>query len=331
MFILVSEDSSETDGGPGPLTYEQWLMSRQIHGLNQVQNRKNATILTLLSRALFHPFNVLLIVLAITSGVVHELKTMSVMLVMVLLSSSLRFYQEWRSKLEAQTLMKFEAAQVLVIRQCSISKLNRDMYVPARDLAPGDWVQLAPGDVVPADCKIVDAKDFHVSQAALTGESLPVHKYKKVNNNQFAGLTKLNKNEEPVSPVTSPTKSISMELPLLPERRPSFETAGKEMNEAHLTLSLENPEMCFFGSAVISGCAVCRVVCIGSETVYGKIAKKIASQRETNSFQRGVQGLSISFFITSLTMAATVLTLQGLLTKQWYEAVIFALSVAVGK
>ncbi|MDV6329079.1 cation-transporting P-type ATPase, partial [Idiomarina sp. Sol25] len=49
--------------------------------------------------------------------------------------------------------------------------------VPIADLVPGDIVQLAAGDMVPADVRVLNAKDLFVSQAMLTGESMPVEKH----------------------------------------------------------------------------------------------------------------------------------------------------------
>ena len=56
--------------------------------------------------------------------------------------------------------------------------------VPIRELVPGDIIALSAGDMVPADCRLLSAKDLFVAQAAMTGESMPVEKYDHLTNAQ---------------------------------------------------------------------------------------------------------------------------------------------------
>jgi Mg2+-importing ATPase len=90
---------------------------------------------------------------------------------MVLVSSFLRFFQEYRSNRAAEQLKSMVKTTATVIRKDQ-GKFETDIL----SLAPGDMVQLSAGDMIPADCRIVQSKDLFVSQAMLTGEALPVEK-----------------------------------------------------------------------------------------------------------------------------------------------------------
>lgn len=278
----------------------------------------------------------LLFFLAVVSGVSQEFKTMALMLLMVILSALLRFYQEMRSEYQAQGLLKFVAARVLVIRWDPLLRKQNEYHLSASELVPGDWIRLVPGDLVPADVEVIEDKEFHVSQAALSGEALPVHKFKQNSN-------KIRIYSENGSMTTQfhPSAKPSLDRPLLSEssRKLSFESAKdlfieKSKNDPEagaMTSDLENPAICLLGSAVISGAAVCRVVRIGSKTLFGQLAELLAKQKQRNPFERGVRNISKAFFWTSISMATVVFLLQGLLSGKWYSAVIFGLSVAVGK
>jgi Mg2+-importing ATPase len=89
---------------------------------------------------------------------------------MVVVSVVMRFLQEYRSSKAADTLRR------MVLTTATVSRDGQRCEVPFQDLVPGDIVHLSAGDMVPADVRLLSAKDVFVSQAALTGESLPVEK-----------------------------------------------------------------------------------------------------------------------------------------------------------
>ncbi|GGZ19741.1 cation-translocating P-type ATPase [Streptomyces poonensis] len=86
----------------------------------------------------------------------------------VVLNAVIGFVQEYSAERTAQTL------QAMVPHRCRVLRDARPDQVPVRELVPGDVVALEAGDTVPADCRVVEAHDLTVSNAAVTGESEPV-------------------------------------------------------------------------------------------------------------------------------------------------------------
>ena len=100
-------------------------------------------------------------------------RTIIVLISMVLLSTLLRFWQEFRSNKAAEELKAMVSSTTAVLR----AGMDRPQEIPISTLVPGDIVYLSAGDMVPADVRLLTAKDLFVSQAMLTGESIPLEKY----------------------------------------------------------------------------------------------------------------------------------------------------------
>lgn len=92
---------------------------------------------------------------------------------MVLLSTLLRFWQEFRSNKAAEELKAMVTSTAAILR----SGMARPQELSIANLVPGDIVYLSAGDMVPADVRVLNAKDLFVSQAMLTGESIPLEKH----------------------------------------------------------------------------------------------------------------------------------------------------------
>jgi len=103
----------------------------------------------------------------------RSLRTIIVLSAMVLLSTLLRFWQEFRSNRATEELKAMVSSTTAVLR----AGMPRPQEIPIADLVPGDIVYLSAGDMVPADVRLLSAKDLFVSQAMLTGESVPLEKY----------------------------------------------------------------------------------------------------------------------------------------------------------
>ncbi|WP_031189292.1 MULTISPECIES: magnesium-translocating P-type ATPase [Streptomyces] len=95
---------------------------------------------------------------------------------MVLISGLLRFWQEYRSNSSAAALRALVTTTTAVQRRPGRTQAPATMEIPVADVVRGDVVRLAAGDLVPADLRLLSAKDLMVAQGALTGESLPVAK-----------------------------------------------------------------------------------------------------------------------------------------------------------
>ena len=153
-------------------------------GANEVLHEKAPAWYVQLLSAFANPFIIVLLVLATISFIMDVLlqtpenrdyKTVIVISVMVLLSSFLRFIQEFRSNNAAEKLKSMVTTTATVFR-LGLGKKEIDI----KQLVPGDIIYLSAGDMMPADLRIMQSKDLFVSQAMLTGEAMPVEKREQI-------------------------------------------------------------------------------------------------------------------------------------------------------
>jgi Mg2+-importing ATPase len=117
-----------------------------------------------------NPLVLLLVTLGVVSFLTGDQRATVVIFVMVVLGVVLRFFQELRADNAAAKL------QAMVSNTATAVRDGKDRELPLKQLVPGDIVRLAAGDMVPADVRVLSAKDLFLNQAALTGEALPVEK-----------------------------------------------------------------------------------------------------------------------------------------------------------
>jgi len=182
--------ASHEDGLSGPEAAER--LAR--FGPNEVQHEKPLPWWRHLWLCYKNPFNLLLTVLAAVSFLTNDLKATIVIGTMVMLSTLIRFIQEGKSNRAAERLKALVTNTATVIRrdlgteaaeiadqyfglQLHTRRPPARVEVPIRELVPGDHIALSAGDMIPADCRLMTAKDLFVAQAAMTGESLPVEKF----------------------------------------------------------------------------------------------------------------------------------------------------------
>ncbi len=163
------------------LTEEQVEESREKYCDNVITHGKQESLFKRIFNAFVNPFTAILFALAIVSTFTEivwaapgEKSPMTVIIitVMVLISGILRFVQETRSGNAAAKLL-----QMIKTTTCVERKENGKQEILLDEVVVGDIVYLLAGDIIPADVKIISAKDLFVSQSALTGESEPVEKY----------------------------------------------------------------------------------------------------------------------------------------------------------
>lgn len=170
------------------LTEAQAETVRERVGLNEVEHEKPLPWWSHLWHCYTNPFNLLLTLLAIISYVTHDISGAMVILTMVLLSTFLRFWQEIKSNKAADALKAMVSNTATVLRCNSpdetidlqhslLGGISYSVEIPIKLLVPGDIVLLSAGDMIPADCRVLSAKDLFVAQSAMTGESMPVEKF----------------------------------------------------------------------------------------------------------------------------------------------------------
>ena len=140
-------------------------------GPNVVVSEKHRGWAWRLFTAVRNPLVVLLVVLAAVSFSTGDPRAGTVMAFMVILGVTLRFVQESRAETAAAKLKAMITVTAEVLRS------GKAQQILLRQLVPGDVATLCAGDMIPADVRVVSAKDLFVSQATLTGESLPVEKF----------------------------------------------------------------------------------------------------------------------------------------------------------
>ena len=161
------------------LTPEQVERSREEHGSNVLTYGKRESVAKRLFSAFINPFTVILLALAVISAVTdialaspgeENYATVLIIATMVLLSGGLRFVQETRSGNVADKLLG-----MLHTTAC-VERAGQKVEIPLEEIVAGDLVYLSAGDMIPADLRILCAKDLFLSQSALTGESEAVEK-----------------------------------------------------------------------------------------------------------------------------------------------------------
>ncbi|MCD8209521.1 MAG: magnesium-translocating P-type ATPase [Coprobacillus sp.] len=169
------------------LTEDQVDENREQYGSNKVSKEKQKSAFRRLLSAFADPFTIILFVLLIVSCITDmilpsfslwgttpddfDYLTAIIIAVMILASALLRFVQESRSGNATAKLLD------MITTTCAITRIgDGKKEIPLDDVVVGDIVSLSNGDMIPADCRVIEAKDLYISQAPLTGESEPIEK-----------------------------------------------------------------------------------------------------------------------------------------------------------
>lgn len=117
-----------------------------------------------------NPLVLILLLASVISALTGDVTSCIIISLIVLMSVLLDFIQEYRAGKEAEKLRQSVVVHVQALRD------GKSQEIPLTSLVPGDIVLLAAGDLVPGDGRILEAKDFFLNQALLTGEPYPVEK-----------------------------------------------------------------------------------------------------------------------------------------------------------
>jgi len=260
-------------------------------GPNEIQHEPPLPGWLHLWRCYLNPFNLLLTALAVLSFLSADAKATVVIGVMVALSTVIRFVQEGRSHRAAESLRAMVSNTATVIRRADATTSNtaaavptKPQEIPLRELVAGDLVSLSAGDMIPADCRVLSARDLFIAQSAMTGESLPVEKFAQA-----------------VAPAAAGTGP------------------------------LDQRNLVFMGTNVVSGTATALVLATGARSYFGTLAAHATAADTTpNAFQAGVNSVSWLLIRFAAVMVPIVFFVNGFTKGNWLEAFLFAVSVAVG-
>jgi Mg2+-importing ATPase len=142
----------------------------KTYGYNEFERQKFAWF-PILRRQFKNPIFAILVACALITYFFTSDPTQSIeILLMIVIAVSLGFFNEYRAEKTVKDLQSKVSVKAVVIRDEKSSEIDSRLVVP------GDLVSLYVGDIVPADVRIVESKDLHANEAALTGESFPVEK-----------------------------------------------------------------------------------------------------------------------------------------------------------
>jgi len=171
--ILARFESSSTAG----LKEDDIEEKRKEFGSNVLAKGHRDSGIKRFILAFANPFSIVLLILGVVSFVTDVIlspdkdpSTPIVILSLVILSSIFRFITEDRSSKAIAKLSEMVETTVAVTRE------GKNEEIPIREIVVGDIVHLANGDIIPADIRLLETKDFFVSQSSLTGESEPIEK-----------------------------------------------------------------------------------------------------------------------------------------------------------
>ena len=141
------------------------------YGPNQLEERKGRTPFKIFISQ-FNDFMIwILIAAAFISGIlIREVTDAIVIMIILVINSVLGFVQEYRAEKALQALKELASPSALVIRA------GKEKSIYSKNLVPGDIIKLSAGDLVPADCRIIEQVNLQANESILTGESEPVAK-----------------------------------------------------------------------------------------------------------------------------------------------------------
>jgi Mg2+-importing ATPase len=179
--------------------------SREEHGSNRITRHSTDSTFRRFVSAFINPFTIVLFTLAVVSVFTDvifvapgeaDYTAVIIIITMVIISGALRFIQELRSNNAASRLSELVENTISVARTFkdkeSGETKSEKLELPMDEIVVGDVIHLAAGDMVPADVRIIQAKDLFISQSALTGESEPIEKFARAAPETAANPLELN-------------------------------------------------------------------------------------------------------------------------------------------
>lgn len=249
------------------------------YGYNDLAEMQKHSWVYFLLHSFADAFIIVLLVLAIVTFVVEsDILSGSIILALACMSAVIRFFQDYGSYRDMQKLKEMEHDTVRIQVPGKDGVEVRE--VPVEEVVPGDIQLIGSGDIVSGDLYLLESKDLFVSVSAFTGESIPVEKYKGVDD--------------------------------------------RIVNAAELN------NICLGGSTVNSGTGVGVVVRTGKSSYLGKISSTIHTKKKETDFDKSLSKITRILITYMIVVVIFVLLINGLVKKNWLEAFLFSISVAVG-
>lgn len=272
--INSDDDFSRLDSKPSGLTKNEAKTRLDRDGKNIVIKDDKKSLLYFLLMSFKDEFIIILIFLAIINLFLGDKLGSIIILVIAFISAFIRFVQDY-------SVYKFNRKlKSKIISTVTVLRDNEELEINVENVVIGDIVKLNAGTIVPADLKIVEAKDLFVNQSVFTGESILVEK-------------------------TINAKS-----------------------DCNQIFDIDN--ICLMGSTIESGKATGIVISTGVNTYLGQVGNEVKVRGEITSFDKGIKSISNLLIKYMIVVCLVVIVIDGIIKKNISEALLFALSVAVG-
>ena len=243
-------------------------------GKNIVIKEEKKSIIYFLFNSLKDEFIIILICLAIINFLLQDKLGSLIIFIIALISALIRFVQDYSIDKFNRKLKSSIYSTTTVLRN------GQELEIKVDDVVKGDIVKLNAGAIIPADLKIIEAKDLFLNESVFTGESALV------------------------------------------EKRAINQTKSKEI------FDIEN--VALMGSSVVSGIGTGLVIETGFSTYLGTLGGEIETKKPVTNFNLGMKHISNLLIKYMVVVCIVVVIIDGVIKKNINEAILFALSVAVG-
>ncbi len=145
----------------------------EVHGLNEISRSRKRGFIVEILRSLLEPMGLVLIAASLFSFIIKDWLEALAILAVVIINSAIGFFQDRKADRAVEELSKILSPQCRVVRNGNLG------IIASKYLVPGDIYTFEAGDIVPADCRIIEDKSVLCDESHLTGESRPVSKTRK--------------------------------------------------------------------------------------------------------------------------------------------------------
>ena len=259
------------------------------HGPNRLQPATQRAVALQFLTHFKNPLVLVLLAASAVSALTGDVTGALIIGVIVLMSVTLDFVQAYRAGRAAEQL----ALQVAVT--ATVLGDGRPRELPVTELVPGDVVLLSAGNLIPADARVLEADDFFVNQAQLTGEPYPVEKKAQA-----------------------------------PQAKIETATEAQAAMAAPDDWALESVDAVFMGSTAVSGSARVRIGRTGSATTLGQIAVSLSEKAPPTAFEIGTRRFGMLIMRLTVMLVLFTLLVNVALHRSLLESFLFAVALAVG-
>ncbi|MBF2708538.1 calcium-translocating P-type ATPase, PMCA-type [Flavobacterium soyangense] len=169
-LLSITEIAELLKSNPSGISNSIALQRLSEYGKNEIEDKRKKTILQMILHQLTDFMILVLIVVAIVSGILGDLTDTIIILAIIVINAAVGFIQEYRSEKAIEALKNMAPSFARVVREGST------LEITATELVPGDVVLLEAGNIIPADVRFFETHQIKVDESALTGESHNVEK-----------------------------------------------------------------------------------------------------------------------------------------------------------